>query len=109
MPWRTAPAWPDRPPPDDGGDDVELVGPLGDVERLLDHHALRRTCEIDRLVTAVDRDLAGARLHPDAGDGVLAASRGVGATLGVDFLLADDGGDLHAGRSRAGLLQLGKR
>ncbi len=55
---------------------------------------LRRAREVDRLVTAVDRDLAGAGLHPDAGDGVLAAAGGVGAALRVDFLFADRGGRL---------------
>ena len=83
--------------------------PLGDVERLLDHHAQHGTCEIDRLVLAVDGDLAGARLHPDAGDGVLALAGGIGAALSVELLVVDGGGGLRAGRSRAGLLQFGER
>jgi len=88
MPWRTAPAWPESPPARHGGDHVELLAALRDVERLLDDHLLRRPREVDLLVAAVDGDLAGAGLHPDAGDGVLAPARGVGAALRVDFLLA---------------------
>jgi hypothetical protein len=88
MPWRTAPAWPDRPPPETVATTSNWLAALRDVERLLDDHLLGRTREVDRLVAAVDRDLAGAGLHPDAGDGVLAPAGGVGATLGVDFLLA---------------------
>ncbi len=82
----------------DGGDHVELVAALRDVERLLDDHLLGRAREVDLLVAAVDGDLAGAGLHPDAGDGVLAPARGIGAALRVDFLLAMGRGDLRAGR-----------
>src|SRR5690242_5629593 len=91
----------------DGGDHVELAVALADVERLLDDHLLGRAREVDLLVTAVDGDLAGAELHPDAGDGVLAAAGGVGAALRVDFLLARRGRRLDAGDRS--LLQLGKR
>src|SRR5580704_320526 len=99
-----------QPAARDGGDHVELLAALRDVERLLDDHLLGRAREIDLLVAAVDGDLAGARLDPDAGDGVLAPARGIGAALGVDFLLAMGGGDLRAGsaRGRSGLLQFGK-
>src|SRR5882757_1450063 len=79
-----------------GGDHVELLAALRDVERLLDDHLLGRAREVDLLVAAVDGDLAGAGLHPDAGDGVLAPARGVGAALRIDFLLAMGGGDLRA-------------
>src|SRR5689334_5353244 len=92
----------------DGSDHVELAVALADVERLLDDHLLGRTREVDLLVAAVDRDLAGAELHPDAGDGVLAAAGGVRAALRVDFLLALRGGSLAAGDDRS-FLQLGKR
>ena len=81
-----------QPAARDGGDHVELLAALRDVERLLDDHLLRGPCEVDLLVAAVDGDLAGAGLHPDAGDGVLAPARGIGATLGVDLRLARLGG-----------------
>src|SRR3954471_10244101 len=80
------------------GDDVELAVALADVERLLDHHLLGRAREVDLLVTAIDGDLAGAKLHPDAGDGVLAPAGRVGAALRVDLLLADLRHGLHAAR-----------
>src|SRR3546814_12140903 len=44
--------------------------------------------EIDRLVAAVDDDLAGAGLQPHAGDRVLAAAGRIGAALLVELLLA---------------------
>ncbi len=69
-----------------GADDVVLVRAGGSGQRLLDHHAQHRTGEVDFLVTGVDRDLAGARLDPDAGDGVLALAGGIGATQLVDLL-----------------------
>ena len=90
-----------------GGDDVELAIALRHVERLLDHHALRGARKVDRLVAAVDGDLARAGLDPHAGDSVLAAASGVSAALAVDFLLADRRRSLDAGNDRR-LLQFGK-
>src|SRR5690606_8226041 len=46
--------------------------------------------EIRSHVLAVDGDLAGAALHPDAGDGVLALAGRVRTAQGVDLRLADD-------------------
>src|SRR5690606_39548154 len=43
------------------------------------------------LVATVDGDLAGARLEPHAGDGVLAAAGRVGAALRVELLFAQRG------------------
>ena len=60
---------------------------LGDAQRLLEDHAQHRTGEIDFDVAAVDGDLAGARLDPHAGDGVLALAGGVGAAVLVELLL----------------------
>ena len=57
MPWRTAPAWPESPPPVDRDDDVELAVAVGRDQRLAQDHAQHRTREIDLLVAAVDRDL----------------------------------------------------
>ena len=74
---------------------------LGDVERLVDHQAQRRTGEIDFLVAAVDGDLAGAGLQPDAGDRVLAAAGGVGAALRVELLLAQRRGRRRCGPAAA--------
>jgi hypothetical protein len=71
-----------------GADDVILALAVGDRERLVDDEAQRGTREIGFLIAAVDRDLAGAGLHPHAGDGVLAAAGGVGAALLVQLLLA---------------------
>ena len=64
---------------------------VGDDERLLDHQAQHRAGEIDFLIAAVDDDLAGAGLQPDAGDGVLALAGGIGAALLVELLLAQRG------------------
>src|SRR3546814_12572876 len=64
-------------------DDVELIAAVGDQERLGEDHAQPRPGEVDRLVLAVHGDLAGARLDPDAGYGVLALAVGVGAALRV--------------------------
>src|SRR6185369_17343903 len=47
----------------DGRNHVILANPFGDVERLVDHQAQRRASEIDRLIAAVDLDLARARLQ----------------------------------------------
>src|SRR6185436_15653183 len=70
----------------DGGNDVVLAGPVGDLERLVDHQAQGRTGEVHGLVAAVDGDLARTGLQPDAGDGVLAATGGIGPALRVDLL-----------------------
>ena len=85
MPWRTAPAWPERPPPRDRAHDVVLAEPVDDVERLADDHLQGRAGEVVAHDLAVDRELAGAGLEPDAGDGVLAAAGGVGAALRVEL------------------------
>src|SRR6478609_5431303 len=71
----------------DGAHDVVLAYAIGDPERLVDDQAQRRTREEHFLVAAVDGDLAGAGLEPDAGDRVLAAAGGVGAALRVELLL----------------------
>src|SRR5690606_13272908 len=76
----------------DGGDGVVLALAVGDLERLVDDQTQRRTGEVDFLLAAVDGDLAGAGLEPDAGDRILAAAGGIGAALRVDFLLAQHGG-----------------
>src|SRR5581483_9834279 len=80
----------------DGADHVVLVAPIGDAEGLVDHHAQHRPREVDGDVAAVDRDLAGAGLDPDAGDRVLALARGVGAAEAVEPRL----GRLGLGRRR---------
>src|SRR6187402_1750250 len=72
----------------DGADNVVLADAIGDPERLVDDQAQRRTGEEHFLVAAVDGDLAGAGLEPDAGDRILAAAGGVGATQRVELLLA---------------------
>src|SRR3546814_10013205 len=54
-----------------GADHVILASTISHVERLVDDETQRGTCEIDGLITAIDSDLAGAGLHPDAGDCVL--------------------------------------
>ena len=41
------------------------------------------------MVLAIDGDLAGALLHPNAGDGIFALAGGIGAPLGIDLLLVD--------------------
>src|SRR5581483_6430819 len=71
----------------DRADHVELPGAVHDAERLVDDHAQHGAREIDRAVLAVDRDLALARLDPDAGDRVLALAGGIGAALGIDLAL----------------------
>src|SRR3569623_3251062 len=72
----------------DGADDVVLALALGDAAHLADHAPQRRSREIHFLVAAIDRDLAAARLEPDARDRVLAATGRIGVALRVDFLLA---------------------
>ena len=79
----------------DRRDDVILADAVGDAEHLVDDQAQGRPGEIDLLVAAVDRDLAGAGLQPDAGDRVLAATGGISAALLVELLLAQDGLDLR--------------
>ncbi len=70
----------------DGADHVVLAVAGGRDQRLLDHHAQHRAGEVDFDLAGVDRDLAGARLDPDAGDRVLALAGGVGAIELVDLL-----------------------
>src|SRR5690606_14221289 len=99
----------------DRADHVILAGPLGDRERLVDDEAQRRAREIDFLIAAIDRDLAGAGLHPDACDGVLAAAGRISAALLVQLLLAErrvGDGRLRRGDSDITLrevLQIGQR
>ena len=52
---------------------------------------------------AVDGDLAGARLDPDARDGVLALAGGIGAALRVELLHIDAA--LPAAGSRSALFK----
>src|SRR6185437_2080110 len=79
---------------------------VGGDQRLAQDHAQHGTGEIDFLVAAIDRDLAGARLDPDAGHRFLAAAGGIGAALGVALvgglfaLLAFRG--LHLGLDEGG-------
>ena len=87
MPWRTAPAWPDRPPPATVQITSYWPARAAAMSGCCDHHAQHRTGEIDLDLARVDRDLAGARLDPDAGDRVLALAGGVGAAELVDLLL----------------------
>ena len=67
------------------GDHVKLGLAAGFDQRLGNHHAQHRARKVLLLVTAIDRDLAGARLDPDAGDGFLAAAGAVSTALSVDF------------------------
>ncbi|MCY1243711.1 hypothetical protein D9M72_567370 [compost metagenome] len=73
----------------DGADDVVLRGAVRNGQRLGDHHAQHGTSEVNFLVLAVDGDLAGARLDPNASDRVLALAGRVGAALGVQLLLVN--------------------
>ena len=75
----------------DGGDNVILANAVGYVERLVDDEAQRRACEIDGLVAAIDHDLAGAGLQPDAGNRILAAAGCISAALRIDFFFAQRG------------------
>src|SRR3546814_2449798 len=72
-----------------GADHVILASTISHVERLVDDETQRGTCEIDGLITAIDSDLAGAGLHPDAGDCVLPAASRIGAAELVEFLLTE--------------------
>src|SRR6478736_2317331 len=78
----------------DRDDDVVLRHAIDELQRLLEHEAQHRAGEIDLLITAVDRDLAGARLDPDARDGVLALAGGIGTALRIDLLDVDRSGRL---------------
>src|SRR5690606_15197025 len=75
----------------DRGDDIVGAFAVGDEERLVNDQAQRRTREVNFLLAAVDGDLTAAWLEPYARNRVLAAASGVGATLRVDFLLAQHG------------------
>src|SRR3972149_10587320 len=70
-----------------GADDVELALALGGDERLHQGHLSDGPGKIGDVIFAVDGDLAGTPLHPDAGDRVLALAGGVSAALCVDLLL----------------------
>src|SRR5690606_11624920 len=84
----------------DGRDHVELAFALGDLERLVDHHAQNRAREVGVAGLAVDRDVALAGLHPNAGNRVLALAGRVGAAELVDLLFARDGDVCSAGSLR---------
>src|SRR5690606_25456105 len=73
----------------DGADHVVLRGAVRNGQRLSDHHTQDGTSEVNFLVLAVDGDLAGARLDPDASDRVLALAGRIGAALRVQLLLID--------------------
>src|SRR5215212_703300 len=66
--------------------DVVLVGPVHELQGLLEDHAQDRTREIDVHRALVHRDRAAAGLDPDAGDRVLALAGRVGAPVRVEFL-----------------------
>src|SRR5688500_17219098 len=73
MPCRTAPAWPDEPPP------TTLTTRL---QRLLDDELMQLAAtEVLARGLAVDGDLAVTRKEPDAGDGRFAAACPVEVTL----------------------------
>ena len=88
MPCRTAPAWPDRPPPLTVQIHVELVVAVGDQEGLRDQHAQHGPGEILADALAVDVDLALAGLDPYARHRVLAPAGGVAAAERVALGLA---------------------
>src|SRR5690606_17403762 len=75
-----------------GGDHVILTFTFGSLERLVQEHAQGRTGEINRLVTTVDDDLAGAGLYPYTSHSVFALAGGIGAAVSVK---------LRLGRSRS--------
>src|SRR5438270_14030055 len=66
---------------------IELAEPVGHDKGLADQHAQHGASEIDRAVAAIDLDPAIARLDPDAGNGVLALARGIGAAERVALWL----------------------
>src|SRR5689334_13042035 len=80
---------PRQPAAAHGADDVELALAFGGDERLLQDHLKHGAREIGRVLLAVDSDLAGAGLHPNAGDRVLAFAGRIGASLRVDLLHID--------------------
>ncbi len=73
-------------------DDVILAFAFGNAEGLVDDETQRRTCEINFLITAIDRDLARARLYPHAGNSVFTTARGVGTALRVNFTFTQRSG-----------------
>src|SRR5690606_19315601 len=84
-----------------GGDDVVLPVAVGGYDRLLQDHLQHRASEIFAEFLVVDDDLARARLHPNAGDRVLAFAGSVGPTMGVELL--------HVHRSFRSSCRLGGR
>jgi hypothetical protein len=85
MAWRMAPAWPERPEPSTVATTSNWVARSVTTSGWAIIMRSTGTREVDLLVAVVDRDLAGARLDPDAGDGVLALAGGVGAAAAVDL------------------------
>src|SRR5690606_16221703 len=57
-----------------GRDHVILAFTLSDAEGLVDDKSQRGPREIDFLIATVDRNFAGAGLHPDASDSILTAA-----------------------------------
>src|SRR5690606_12500989 len=78
----------------DGGDDIVLAAAVRRFDGLLQVHLKNRPGEILGELLVVHRDLAGARLHPNAGDGVLALAGGVGAAMSIELLHMDRSGGL---------------
>ena len=76
----------------DGRHDIELTFAVGDLERLLQDHLEHGTREIRVHVLAVDDNLAGTGLDPDAGDRILALAGGIAAAQLVADRLARGGG-----------------
>jgi len=77
MPKRTAPAWPESPPPTTVQVMSKLPIAVDGGEGLVDNHAQHRPREIDFQRLAVDGDFAAAALDPTARDGVFAPSGAV--------------------------------
>src|SRR5690606_2666292 len=67
-------------------DNVVLLGAFGRDDRLLHDQLQHGTSEIGSELTAIDHDLALARLDPDTSNGVLALASGISAALGVELL-----------------------
>ena len=81
---------------------VEFTFDACNLHRLAQDQLEHGTCEVDVLVLAVDGDLAGARLDPDAGNGVLPLAGRVGAAeLVTDRLTVDGDFGFSAFGSRA--------
>src|SRR5690606_13976218 len=89
-------------------DDVVLAVAVCRDDRLLEDHLQDGTREIGVVFLVVDRDLAGAWLDPDAGDGVLALAGGVGAARFVELLDVDRRSRLLRGHGRAEFCERGK-